>query len=162
MTTAPLVARTNLVWLSRWLRLGAAAIAGLQALFGTAMTAAATLGAIAGIAFQWSMCSGGESCDGGGLLLIKATLLVAVVLVTLAIAPGLVAVGLLRNRRWAPYAGVVIELILAVVTGVWLAIQQPALPVTYLVGIPLAAVTAALLMAGYLLALRVSSGEVEP
>jgi hypothetical protein len=144
--------------LSRWLRLGAVAIAGIQALFGAAMTAAATLGAIVGVGFEWSMCTGGASCDSPGVLLTKATLLVALVLVTLVVAPVVVAVGLLRNRCWAPYAGVVIELILAAVTGIWLAIQQPPLPVTDVVGIPLAAAIAALLIAAHLVLRRVSKG----
>lgn len=162
MSDAPLLARPNLTLLVTWLRLGAATIAGLQAFLGAAMTGVAALGAIAGAAFQWSMCSGGESCDGLGVLFIKATLLVALVFVTLVVAPGAVAVGLLRNRRLAPRAGVPIELILAVVTGTWLAVQQPPLLLTYVVGIPIAALTAALLMAGYLLALRISIGRANP
>jgi hypothetical protein len=141
--------------MAKLLRFGAAAIAGLQALFGLAMTAAATLGAIAGVGFEGSMCTT-SNCDSLGVLITKATLLVALVLVTLAIAPGLVAVSLLTNRGWAPYAGLVIELILAVLTGTWLATQEPALPVIDVVGIPLAAVTAALLMAGLLITRRVS------
>jgi hypothetical protein len=84
---------------------------------------------------------------------------VALFLVTLIIAPGLVALGLLTNRHWAPYAGVLIELILAVLTGIWLAMQLPALLVTYVVTIPMAAITAALLMAGLLLVRKVSHGD---
>jgi hypothetical protein len=97
-----------------------------------------------------------SNCDSLGVLITKATLLLALVLVTLVIAPGLVAESLLTNRRWAPYTGVVIELILAVLTGVWLATQEPALLMSYVVAIPLVAVTAALLMAGLLLTRRVS------
>lgn len=141
--------------LDRFLRFGAAAIAGFQALAGLAMTALVTLGAIVGVGFVGAMCTSGN-CDSLGLLITKATILVALVLVTLAIAPGVVAVGLLENRAWAPYAGVVIELMLAVLTGIWLVGQEPAPTLTYVVSLPLVAATAALLMAGLLLARRVS------
>jgi hypothetical protein len=150
--------RTNLTVLSKLFRFGAAAIAGLQTLFGLAMTAVATLAAIAGVGFEGSMCTT-SNCDSLGVLITKATLLLALVLVTLVIAPGLVAESLLTNRRWAPYTGVVIELILAVLTGVWLATQEPALLMSYVVVIPLVAVTAALLMAGLLLTRRVSRSD---
>jgi hypothetical protein len=158
MSAAPAPAQSNLIALDRLLRLSAAAIAGLQALAGLAVTAAATLGAIMAVGFLGSMCTT-SNCDSLGVLIAKATPLVALFLVTLIIAPGLVALGLLTNRHWAPYAGVLIELILAVVTGIWLAMQLPALLVTYVVAIPMAAITATLLMAGLLLVRKVSHGD---
>ncbi len=92
---------------------GAAAIAGLQALFGAAMTMAAVLGAVAGVGFSYSMCDGGDgSCDTLGMLLAKAALLAAVVALVLAVAPITVAIGLLKNRPWAPSAAIAIELTL--------------------------------------------------
>jgi hypothetical protein len=158
MSAAPAPAQSNLIALDRLLRLSAAAIAGLQALAGLAVTAAATLGAIMAVGFLGSMCTP-SNCDSLGVLIAKATPLVALFLVTLIIAPGLVALGLLTNRHWAPYAGVLIELILAVFTGIWLAMQLPALLVTYVVAIPMAAITATLLMAGLLLVRKVSHGD---
>lgn len=110
------------------------------------------------VGFLGSMCTT-NSCDSLGVLIAKATLLVALFLLTLVIAPSLVALGLLTNRHWAPYAGVLIELILAAVTGIWLATQLPALLVTYVVTIPLAALTAAMFSAGLLLARRGSHGD---
>lgn|GEM_PF-6901754 len=140
--------------LRRWLAFGGAAIAGLQALVGTAMTAAAALGAVAGVGFTNSMCTGGLGCEGLGTLLAKAALLVALVGLVLVVAPGTVAIGLLKSRRWAPGAGIAIELALAAGTGAWLADQQPALPAYYTLGIPIVAGVAAALIAGSVFAHR--------
>lgn len=141
--------------LSKWLAFGAAAIAGLQALFGAAMTAAAALGAVLGVGFSYAMCTGGVGCEGLSMLLAKGALIVAWVGLALAVAPGTVAVGLLKNRPWAPAAGLAIELTLAAGTGAWLATQQPALPAYYALGIPIVAVVAAALIAASIIARRV-------
>jgi hypothetical protein len=136
--------------MTRALALVAALIAGLQTLFGAAMTSAAALGVLAGVAFGYSTCTGGQGCESPSGLVAKGILVVAVVAILLAVAPGVIAVGLVRNRRWAPLAGIVVELATAAGAGLWLALQQPALPDYYVLGIPAVALVAAALMAALL------------
>lgn len=136
--------------MTRALALVAAVIAGLQTLFGAAMTAAAALGVLAGVAFGYSTCTGGQGCESSSGLFAKGVLVVAVVAIVLAVAPGVIAVGLVRNRRWAPLAGIVVELATAGGAGLWLALQKPALPDYYVLGIPAVALVAAALMAALL------------
>jgi hypothetical protein len=132
----------------RALALVAALIAGLQTLFGAAMTAAAALGVLAGVAFGYSTCTGGQGCESPSGLFAQGILVVAVVALVLVVAPGIIAVGLVRNRRWAPPAGIVVELATAGGAGLWLALQKPVLPDYYVLGIPGVALVAAALMAG--------------
>jgi hypothetical protein len=132
----------------RALALIAALIAGLQTLFGAAMTAAAALGVLAGVAFGSVMCTGGQGCENPSALFATGVLVVVVVALLLVVAPGVIAIGLVRNRRWAPLAGVVVELATAGGAGLWLALQKPPLPDYYVLGIPAVALVAAALMAG--------------
>ena len=134
----------------RALALVAALIAGLQTLFGAAMAAAAALGVLAGVAFGSVMCTGGQGCENPSALFAKAVLIVVVVALLLVVAPGVVAIGLVRNRRWAPPAGIVVEMATAGGAGLWLALQKPPLPDYYVLGIPAVALLAAALMAAVL------------
>jgi hypothetical protein len=131
----------------RALALLAALIAGLQTLFGAAMTAAAALGVLAGVAFGSSLCTGGQGCENPSALFAKGVVVVAVVALVLVVAPGVIAIGLVRNRRWAAPAGIVVELATAGGAGLWLALQKPDLPDYYVLGIPAVALVAAALMA---------------
>jgi len=132
----------------RALALIAALIAGLQTLFGAAMTAAAALGVLAGVAFGSVMCTGGQGCENPSALFATGVLVVVGVALLLVVAPGVIAVGLVRNRRWAPPAGIVVEMATAGGAGLWLALQKPPLPDYYVLGIPTVALVAAALMAG--------------
>lgn len=134
-----------------WVSLGAALIAGLQAIFGAAMAAAAALGVGAGVGFGYAMCSGGSGCESEATLLAKGALLLALVASVLVVAPSAVAIGLVRNRRWAPRVGVVVELTFAAASGLWLALQQPTAGDLYWFGIPAVALVAAALMTGLLM-----------
>jgi hypothetical protein len=134
----------------RALALIAALIAGLQTLFGAAMTAAAALGVLAGVAFGSVMCTGGQGCENPSALFATGVLVVVGVALLLVVAPGIIAVGLVRNRRWAAPAGIVVELATAGGAGLWLALQKPPLPDYYVLGIPAVALLAAALMAALL------------
>jgi hypothetical protein len=134
----------------RALALIAALIAGLQTLFGAAMTAAAALGVLAGVAFGSVMCTGGQGCENPSALFATGVLVVVGVALLLVVAPGVIAVGLVRNRRWAAPAGIVVELATAGGAGLWLALQKPPLPDYYVLGIPAVALLAAALMAALL------------
>ena len=134
----------------RALALIAALIAGLQTLFGAAMTAAAALGVLAGVAFGSVMCTGGQGCENQSALFATGVLVVVGVALLLVVAPGVIAVGLVRNRRWAAPAGIVVELATAGGAGLWLALQKPPLPDYYVLGIPAVALLAAALMAALL------------
>ena len=131
----------------RALALIAALIAGLQTLFGAAMTAAAALGVLAGVAFGSVMCTSDQGCENPSALFATGVLVVVGVALVLVVAPGVIAVGLVRNRRWAPPAGIVVELATAGGAGLWLALQKPPLPDYYVLGIPAVALLAAALMA---------------
>ena len=139
--------------MTRAFALVAALIAGLQALFGAAMTAAAALGVLAGVAFGYSTCTGGQGCESPSTLFATGVLVVAGVALVLVVAPGVIAIGVVRNRRWAGPAGILVELAIAGGAGLWLALQKPALPDYYVLGIPGVALVAAALM-GALLASR--------
>ncbi len=128
----------------------AALIAGLQTLFGAAMTAAAALGVLAGVAFGSALCTGGQGCENPSALFAKGVAVVAAVALVLVLAPGVIAIGLVRNRRWAAPAGIVVELATAGGAGLWLALQKPVLPDYYVLGIPAVALVAAALMAAFL------------
>ena len=134
----------------RALALIAALIVGLQTLFGAAMTAAAALGVLAGVAFGSVMCTGGQGCENPSALFATGVLVVVGVALLLVVAPGVIAVGLVRNRRWAAPAGIVVELATAGGAGLWLALQKPPLPDYYVLGIPAVALLAAALMAALL------------
>ena len=81
----------------RALALLAALIAGLQTLFGAAMTAAAALGVLAGVAFGSSLCTGGQGCENPSALFAKGVGIVGVVALVLV-------VGLIVRRRTVPEA----------------------------------------------------------
>lgn len=134
--------------MTRSLGFAAALIAGLQTLFGAVMSLTAGFGVVAGVGFSYAMCTDGHGCESPTTLLAKGALLVTVVVLLLAVAPGVVAIGLVKNRRWAPLAGTVVELALAAGIGLWLVLQKPPLPDYYVVGIPAVALVAAVLMGG--------------
>jgi hypothetical protein len=91
-----------------------------------------------GVAMTYSMCTGGAGCEAPGVLMGKAALLVLLVLVLLAVAPGVVAAGLVVRKRWALATGIAVELGLAAISAAWLAQQGGALPAYQTIGVPAA------------------------